>query len=90
MTECFTTPPPLPPRTILSAYPIERGRGGKREREEGWEEEGEKLKAERLFAELHKIGRKDCRALTLTLSLALSLWAVLMLCRAFSTVCVQY
>lgn len=34
---------------------------------------GKKLKAERLFAELHKIGRKDCRVLTLTLSLALSL-----------------
>lgn len=67
MTECFTA---TPPHTILSAYPIERGRGIKREREEGWDEDGEKLKAERLFAELHKIGRKDCRALTLTLSLS--------------------
>lgn len=44
MTECFTAT--SPPHTILSAYPIERGRGRKREREEGWEEEGEKLKAE--------------------------------------------
>lgn len=77
-----------PPHTMLLAYPIERRRGGEQEREEGWEEEGEKLKAERLFAELHKIGRKDCRVLTLKLSL--SLWAVLMLCRLLSTVCVQY